>query len=176
MLWIQWVKLLWQLPSKGPVCPPSQLWTTVWGYTSVRTWLQQSHCHGKTSIQKNPFHVPASVMEHSSPGCFWHTVKYLHRLLWVPDRLSEPWWVHEQLGLYKMLAILKIKLSLQTTTCYSPSSSLVHFKTEKYLWIGKTAGSKPYKGEDVILSFSHSKGRRKARVQPPGTYRGVSKI
>lgn len=33
--------------------------------------------------KKNPFHVSASVTERSSPGCFWHTVKYLHRFLWA---------------------------------------------------------------------------------------------
>lgn len=116
--------------------------------------------------KKISFHVPAWVMEHCSPGCFWHPVRYLHRLLWAPDSFSKPWWVREQLGLWWLLALLKIKLSLQTATCYapSPSPSPVHFKTEKYIWTGDTGGSKPYNSEDVILSFSCSKRRRKSRV------------
>lgn len=45
-------------------------------------------------------------------------VKYLCRILWALDGVSETWWVHEKLGLFKLFAILKIQLSLQTTTYY----------------------------------------------------------
>lgn len=51
------------------MCSPSQLWTAVRGYTSMKIWLQQFHHGGKISVPKNPFHVPTSVTEHSSLGC-----------------------------------------------------------------------------------------------------------
>lgn len=60
------------------------MWTAVWGLHRHKDMAPIILSPWQDfSSPKNPFHVSASVTERSSPGCFWHTVKYLHRFLWA---------------------------------------------------------------------------------------------